>query len=213
MVFGGFWWWYAYVIQHFLWFQRHDSNLGSSPASSTCKSSRNWRTPWPLHCRVRANAGAVFWGIRFLMLKSWKNLLKWKDDPWEKASIFWVSPFRSGTKIWNRNNSCSSLQHFENLAMVKCVLSSHERQPRQGSGEEKPAHSVGPWVEKPVCFTRSCSFFFPEKYCTVKSDQDCSRLVEGSLKENHHFCFLSWRHPKEIDTLSFFLANVRFQDL
>ena len=36
-----------------------DPTLGHLP-QNTCKLARNWRTPWPRHCRVRANAGVFF---------------------------------------------------------------------------------------------------------------------------------------------------------
>ena len=43
----------------FLMIRWHDSNLGHLP-QNTCNFARNWRTPWPQHCRVRANAGGFF---------------------------------------------------------------------------------------------------------------------------------------------------------
>ena len=197
---------YAHFIQHFLMIL----GMMTQPWVISRKTRASWQGIGGHLGRGTAECAPMqvfFLGIRFLTAKSWKNLLTWKDDPWEKAStISWVSrKFRLGQKYGSGRTRALVFNISRTLLWSNTYFPVTSANPVR-EAVKKSLHTQER-VEKPVCFTRSCSCFFSRKILHSKSDQDCSQLVEDPIQEIIDFCFLSWRHPKEIDTLSFFFGK------
>ena len=128
------------LSQNFLWFLAW-FQPGSSPAKHVLPGIGGHLGRCTAECAPMQVQ--PFWGIRFWGRKSWKNLLKMERWSWEFLHPFsWVSrKFRLGQKYGTGITRALVFNISRTLLWSNTYFPVTSANPRQGSGEEKPAHS------------------------------------------------------------------------